>query len=199
MPEPKGVGKVEPHVQRAAETICNHLGVCNIGGKATRGHISNSDHYKGLALDAMTSNRQKGDRIAQWAIGHSQVTYVIWQRRIYDRRNNKGWTKYSGSSPHTDHVHISFRPATAKEKEVEAGARLHARQRERAIQGNPAKLFENLEQGVIAALSVTGLLDWLKTSSLRVAMFVGGGVLLLLAAWQGLPLLQRMTKQAVRA
>jgi hypothetical protein len=59
----------------------------------------------------MTSNKGLGDRIADWALANGQrlgVTYVIWNGRIFDRRNGKGWQPYSGPSPHTDHVHISF-------------------------------------------------------------------------------------------
>lgn len=111
MPEPiKGLGAVQPHVKTAAEEIAARFGVYRIGGFATSGHVANSDHYKGLALDVMTV--EKAPMVAEWTIANAKrlsVTYVIWNRRIYDfRKANPQWKKYSGSSPHTDHVHISF-------------------------------------------------------------------------------------------
>lgn len=103
--------RVKPHVRAAAQEISNRFGITNIGGFATSGHISNSDHYKGLALDVMTSI--KGQQVADFTQQNAarlRVTYIIWNRRIWDSRNGKGWQPYSGTSPHTDHVHISFHP-----------------------------------------------------------------------------------------
>jgi len=36
------------------------------------------------------------------------VKYVIFNRRIWSKaRNSEGWRTYSGSNPHSDHVHVS--------------------------------------------------------------------------------------------
>lgn len=100
----------DPHVRdfvrAAAAEIRDKFGITNIGGFATTGHISNSDHYKGLAIDVVTS--LKGTLVASYAIANASrwnVKYIIWNRRIWQ---NGSWSVYSGSSPHTDHVHISF-------------------------------------------------------------------------------------------
>jgi hypothetical protein len=112
-PTIRGLGAVQPHVRTVAEEIATRFSIYNIGGFATSGHVTNSDHYKGLALDLMTGanpNAGKGNMIAEWTLANAQrlsVKYIIWNRRIH-KLDNKGWTKYSGSSPHTDHVHISF-------------------------------------------------------------------------------------------
>lgn len=101
--------RVKPHVRAAAKEISETFGITNIGGFATSGHIPDSDHYKGLAIDVMTT--LKGQQIANWATqnaGRLSITYVIWNRHIWDSRNNRGWEPYHGTSPHTDHVHISF-------------------------------------------------------------------------------------------
>lgn len=38
----------------------------------------------------------------------TQVKYVIFNRRIWSKaRNSEGWRTYSGSNPHTTHVHVS--------------------------------------------------------------------------------------------
>lgn len=39
---------------------------------------------------------------------HPAVKYVIWNRRIWSKaRNSEGWRFYSGSNPHTKHMHVS--------------------------------------------------------------------------------------------
>lgn len=103
--------RVKPHVRAAAKEIAATFGIQNIGGFASSGHIPDSDHYKGLALDVMTT--VKGQAVANWAQQNAarlSITYVIWNRRIWDSRNGRGWEAYNGTSPHTDHVHISFHP-----------------------------------------------------------------------------------------
>lgn len=106
--------RVQPHVRAAAQEIAQTFGVQNIGGYSYRnieGTNTLSDHAKGLALDVMTS--VKGTQVANWAVQNASrlgITYVIWSRAIWDSRNNKGWTRYTGPNPHTDHVHLSFHP-----------------------------------------------------------------------------------------
>lgn len=108
-PTLNGLGAVKPHVRAAAEEISGRFGITNIGGKATTGHISGSDHYTGHAIDVMTlTDSAKGQKVAEWTIANAArlgVKYVIWNRRIWQ---NGKWTAYFGTSPHTDHVHISF-------------------------------------------------------------------------------------------
>lgn len=103
--------RVKPHVRAVAKQVEQSFGISDIGGFATTGHISNSDHYLGLAIDVMTS--LKGQEVANWAVQNAKqlcITYVIWNRHIWDSRDGKGWVPYHGTSPHTDHVHISFFP-----------------------------------------------------------------------------------------
>lgn len=118
MPQITGLGDVQPVARAAAEEIAAKFGIYNIGGKASSGHITNSDHYTGLAIDVMTLNSGKGPMVAQYAITNAQrlhVKYVIHNRRIYNMADGKGWKPYHGTSPHTDHVHISFYATGAKE------------------------------------------------------------------------------------
>lgn len=105
----KGLGEVAAHVKAAAMQIAEEFNICRIGGRASTGHINGSDHYTGLAIDCMVlQDKAKGDAVAAYAIAHKaawNVKYVIWYRRIWQDGN---WTHYVGTSPHTDHVHISF-------------------------------------------------------------------------------------------
>lgn len=99
-------GGLQPHVAAVKDKLGAMFGIKNIGGYATSGHIKNSDHYTGKALDFMTYN---GQGLADYTVanaGSLGVKYVIWNRQIW--QPGSGWTKYTGTSPHTDHVHVSF-------------------------------------------------------------------------------------------
>lgn len=71
-----------------------------------------SDHNTGDAVDITHDPRAGCDAgvIADMATRDHRVTYVIWDRRIWSRaRAAEGWRPYTGSNPHTKHVHISVR------------------------------------------------------------------------------------------
>lgn len=110
---PKPAGNVNtrglvPHVAVEAQYIASTWGL-EVGGFATSGHVANSDHYTGHALDAMTSNLAIGGEIVNYYITNykaKRIKYVIWQRRIWTP--GQGWHPYHGSNPHTNHVHLSF-------------------------------------------------------------------------------------------
>lgn len=102
-------GKTKPHVAAAAQEIATRFGILNIGGY--RSGPDAQDHGLGLAIDVMTT--VQGQAVANYAQANAKrlaITYIIWNRAIWDIRNGRGWEPYKGSSPHTDHVHISFFP-----------------------------------------------------------------------------------------
>lgn len=102
-------GKTKPHVAKAAQEIAVRFGITNIGGY--RSGADAQDHGLGLAIDVMTV--VKGQAVADYAQANAErlaITYIIWNRAIWDSRNNRGKEPYRGASPHTDHVHISFKP-----------------------------------------------------------------------------------------
>lgn len=166
MPVPPQVGNVKPHVRKAAKYINETFGVDNIGGYATSGHIPDSDHYKGLALDAMVgNNKSQGDKVANWAMSLEAMTkyrtkYVIWQGKYYDLDPNEMadgvGEPYTGSNPHNTHVHISFWAE-------DGGPGLEPPFD--PILANPFSMIE----------------DWFKENGLRIVMFIGGGVLVVVA------------------
>lgn len=45
--------------------------------------------------------------LCSWLIQDSRTKYVIFNRRIWESDTRK-WTTYTGSNPHTDHVHLSI-------------------------------------------------------------------------------------------
>ncbi len=91
---------------------------CGVGGQ--------SEHKEGRAFDwgvSVTNANQKAeaDALLAWLLKADSagnkaanarrfgIMYMIWNRqmwRAYDA--DKGWTPYSGTSEHTDHVHFSF-------------------------------------------------------------------------------------------
>jgi phage-related minor tail protein len=77
-----------------------------MGGFATSGHVPGSDHYTGHAFDvggtAWTMETMKNWLVAN--MGALGVKYVIYNHMYYDAN---GAVPYTGSNPHTDHVHVS--------------------------------------------------------------------------------------------
>lgn len=103
------LGGVTKNTSNAADYFGNKYGIKNIGGYRSRGSVPGSDHPKGRALDYMTNSKKTGDALANDMIKNHKkwnVSYVIWNRYIWSP--GRGWRKYNGPSPHTDHVHASF-------------------------------------------------------------------------------------------
>ncbi|WP_306213940.1 FG-GAP repeat domain-containing protein [Actinoplanes sp. RD1] len=91
---------------------------CGSGGK--------SEHKEGRALDYMldvndSAQKKIANSVVDWMLdtdsyGHKHavarrmgIMYIIWNRKIWSAsRASEGWRSYSGSSPHTDHIHFSF-------------------------------------------------------------------------------------------
>ena len=92
---------------------------CVVGGQ--------SEHKEGRAWDWMlnvnnTAERRAAADFLGWLTNNNGVQarrlgvmYVIYNRRMW-RTYDPAWTAYSGSSPHTDHIHLSFGWAGARGK-----------------------------------------------------------------------------------
>ncbi len=105
-----GLKNVSSNTAKAADYWGSKYGIKNVGGYREHGSVPGSDHPKGRALDFMTyKNKKQGTALANDIIRNYKqwnVKYVIWNRHIWSP--GRGWRKYSGPSPHTDHVHVSF-------------------------------------------------------------------------------------------
>lgn len=118
------MGDVRAFVAKIAGEVCERWPVAFLWGKTSSG---SGEHPKGLALDFSVlaygngpddpgpADPGKGDQIAAYLWEHRKrlsVWYVIWNRRIIstnpDGYAHNRWTKYRGSNPHVDHVHVSF-------------------------------------------------------------------------------------------
>lgn len=98
----------------------------SFGISRTCSGTATSDHHEGRALDWMVNaadpvQRDTADTFIAWLLAPDQygnqqamarrlgLAYIIWNTqmfRLYDV--GRGWQPYTGSSPHTDHVHFSF-------------------------------------------------------------------------------------------
>ncbi len=101
---------ITPTAAKAANYWGGKYGITSVGGYREKGSVPGSDHPKGKALDFMTyKDMKKGTALANDIIKNYKawnVKYVIWNKHIWSPE--QGWRKYSGPSPHTDHVHVSF-------------------------------------------------------------------------------------------
>lgn len=93
-----------PTRNRASDGIC---------GDASH-QARRSDHNLGNAWD-LTHDPAAGvdcNQLAEQMIHDPRVTYVIWNRRIYNRSVASHWRTYTGSNPHTHHMHVSIGAAS---------------------------------------------------------------------------------------
>jgi peptidoglycan hydrolase-like protein with peptidoglycan-binding domain len=80
-----------------------------------------SEHYDGRALDWMLSAKdpqQKAvaDSVVAWLSADNGamarrfgISYIIWNTKMWrEYAPERGWAAYTGSVPHTDHIHFSF-------------------------------------------------------------------------------------------
>lgn len=67
------------------------------------------------ALDITTKGIDV-DLLLKHTTNDSRVAYVIYNRRIYT--HSRGWYRYTGSNPHTGHVHVSIRHTAKAETDL---------------------------------------------------------------------------------
>ncbi|MCC7077612.1 MAG: hypothetical protein IT198_10850 [Acidimicrobiia bacterium] len=91
---------------------------CNSGGKSE--HKEGRAWDWGVRADVPAQKAAAGD-LLEWLLATDSagnahaiarrlgLMYVIWDHRIWKSyQADKGWQQYTGSNPHTDHVHFSF-------------------------------------------------------------------------------------------
>lgn len=169
---PYALGAVKPHVRAAADYFGPKHGFKVVWGYRAVGSVPGSDHPKGLALDFMTLSKQKGDALVADAIaqaGKWGIKYIIYWRRIWQ---NGQWKPYSGPSPHTDHVHISFNDSGGS-----GGGMVTV------PVGNNPLIPDAVEQLVAAFRKIDDAVAWITDADnwKRIGLFVVGFVLVLIA------------------
>jgi hypothetical protein len=116
------VGGLKPGTQRLGEQLKQQFNVnfednsysCR-ENTGSPGQLS--IHAVGRALDLMTSGAT-GDAIANHLVTNAEtlgIQLVIWNRTVWTVRPTGATSRaYTGSSPHTDHVHAEVNTATAQ-------------------------------------------------------------------------------------
>lgn len=72
-----------------------------------------SDHNNGYAFD-LTHDPEHGvdcAKLSRYVMNDPRTKYVIFNREIWSRvRAREGWRRYTGTNPHTKHMHVSILP-----------------------------------------------------------------------------------------
>src|SRR5699024_6979631 len=91
-----------------------------IGGTSHQARKSdhNPDYASGGVVRAndITKNGIDVNRLLKHTTNDSRVSYVIYNRRIY--QHSTGWKPYYGSNHHTKHVHVSIAHTRTAERDL---------------------------------------------------------------------------------
>ncbi|WP_193315392.1 peptidoglycan-binding protein [Nostocoides sp. F2B08] len=108
-----------------AQLLNSHYGSRSYGISRSCGN-GVTEHSEGRALDWMINanvpeQKAIADAVVQWlSAGDDKgnagvmarrlgIMYIIWDRKVWRAyAPERGWAAYTGSSPHTDHIHFSF-------------------------------------------------------------------------------------------
>ena len=118
------IGKATPAaiaVLRQATAIAPKRMKASDGLLPSAAHLKaspSSDHNTGLAVD-LTHDPKNGidcELIFEKLKEDERVAYLIFNKKIWSRQRRKeGNRKYSGSNPHTKHLHISINDSLAND------------------------------------------------------------------------------------
>ena len=116
----------KPGMAAFMRMVLNHYGGGSLGVGRACSAGGTSEHKEGRAWDwAMNAgsarDRASVQRLMNWLFATDAqcnrfsrarrlgMMYIIWNRRMFRMYDTgRGWAPYSGSSPHTDHVHFSL-------------------------------------------------------------------------------------------
>ncbi|HYF45295.1 MAG TPA: VCBS repeat-containing protein, partial [Acidimicrobiales bacterium] len=116
----------KPGMAAFMRMVLNHYGGGSLGVGRACGAGGQSEHKEGRAWDWAMNAGSSRDRAAvqslfNWLFATDRqcnayararrlgMMYIIWNRRMFRMYDvDRGWAPYSGSSPHTDHVHFSL-------------------------------------------------------------------------------------------
>jgi len=116
----------KPGMAAFMRMVMNHYGGGSLGVGRACGVGGTSEHKEGRAWDWAMNAGSARDRASvqslfNWLFATDRqcnaysrarrlgMMYIIWNRRMFRMYDvDRGWAPYSGSSPHTDHVHFSL-------------------------------------------------------------------------------------------
>lgn len=115
----------KPGAVKIADLIRATYGSDESIGIARNACYTTSEHNDGRALDWMVdattkAGKAKADAFLSWLLATDDdgnrdaiarrmgIMYMIYNKRIWRAYGDPGWGPYSGTNPHTDHIHISL-------------------------------------------------------------------------------------------
>lgn len=115
----------KPGITKLARLIRKTYGSDEVMGTSYNACYTSSEHNDGRALDWMIDTANKADMrkaktFLNWLLatddhGHKYamarrlgIMYMIFNHRIWRGYSPRGWGHYSGTNPHTDHIHFSL-------------------------------------------------------------------------------------------
>ena len=123
---PSATSSTSPERSKLADLIRATYGSDESIGIARNSCYTTSEHNDGRALDWMVDATTRGGQgeggrllvagcwpptptatSTPWLAG-SAIMYIIFNKRIWRAYGDPGWGSYSGTNPHTDHIHISL-------------------------------------------------------------------------------------------
>lgn len=112
-PAPAASSGANPVAEQTWEEVSKTFpGVKHLGIWGDKRHQkTKSDHNTGDALDIGITDLNQGTEIAQKLIKEAQdknISYIIWNKQIWNPSISNSWRPYNGDNPHTSHVHVSF-------------------------------------------------------------------------------------------
>ena len=112
-PAPRSSSGANPVAEQTWEEVSTQFpGVKHLGIWGDKRHQkTKSDHNTGDALDIGITDLNQGTEIAQKLIKEAQdknISYIIWNKQIWNPSVSNSWRPYNGDNPHTSHVHVSF-------------------------------------------------------------------------------------------
>lgn len=80
----------------------------------TSDHNPKPDGRGGLVVDALDLTHDPAHDVdcnilSRWVTVDRRTKYVIWNRQIWNPAVSPHWRPYTGSNPHTKHMHVSIR------------------------------------------------------------------------------------------
>lgn len=104
------------NIEQTVRMLAAKFGFTDVGG--VRKSDPYPDHPGGYAADYMTKSKAQGDALVAFSTANARqlgIDYQIWYGRVWDIDKDpiglphSQWRRYSGSNPHEDHVHQTYK------------------------------------------------------------------------------------------
>jgi hypothetical protein len=100
---------LNPNLLHTNTDIFGKYNVTNLGAWGDKAHQARvSDHNTGDAQDYGVNDPETAQNVVAELQRNPKTKYIIYNKKIWNPSISDEWRPYTGSNPHTDHVHASF-------------------------------------------------------------------------------------------